>query len=65
MSKRLLLSLTLAVGVCGMSNAQEFPTQPVRVVIPYAPGGGSDMLARPVAPQMAERLKQPGKALVK
>ena len=58
MSKRIALSLILAAAAC-LSDAQEFPTQPVRIVIPYAPGGGSDILARPVAPQMAEWLKQP------
>ena len=39
--------------------AQNFPTQPVRIVIPYAPGGGSDILARPMAPELTERLAQP------
>ncbi|MGI8931734.1 MAG: Bug family tripartite tricarboxylate transporter substrate binding protein [Sphingomicrobium sp.] len=43
----------------GLSDAQEFPTQPIRIVIPYAAGGGSDILARPVGLTMTERLKQP------
>lgn len=42
----------------GFSAAQGFPSQPIRIVIPYAPGGGSDILARPVAQDMSERLKQ-------
>ena len=32
--------------------------QPIRIVIPYAPGGGSDILARPVSIDMGQRLKQ-------
>lgn len=59
MLKRVLLSAMLAIAACGMAHAQGFPTQPVHVVIPYQPGGGSDILARPIAPEMSERLKQP------
>ena len=57
-SKKMWLPLLALVGAaaCG---AQNFPTQPVRIVIPYAPGGGSDILARPIAPLMGERLMQP------
>lgn len=54
---RFLLSSALALAA-GLSFAQEFPSQPIRIVIPYAPGGGSDILARPIAPDMAQRLKQ-------
>ena len=54
---RFLLSFVLAL-VTGLSLAQEFPSQAIRIVIPYAPGGGSDILARPIAPDMAQRLKQ-------
>ena len=54
---RLLLSFALALAA-GLSPAQDFPAQPIRIVIPYAPGGGSDILARPIAPDMAQRLKQ-------
>ncbi len=54
-----LLALTLALAVAGApASAQDFPSQPIRIVIPYAPGGGSDVLARPIAPDMAQRLKQ-------
>jgi len=39
--------------------AQDFPSQAIQIVIPYAPGGGSDVIARPLAQDLAERLKQP------
>ena len=57
MIHRIFLSCVLALGA-GFSAAQGFPSQPIRIVIPYAPGGGSDILARPVAQDMTERLKQ-------
>ena len=53
---RLVLVLAMSAGWCG---AQDFPSQPIRIVIPYAPGGGSDILARPIAVDMTQRLKQP------
>ena len=36
-----------------------YPARPVRVVVPLPPGGGSDLLARIVSPQLAERFAQP------
>ena len=39
--------------------AQDYPTKPIKVIVPYAAGGGVDILARLVGQQLSERLKQP------
>jgi tripartite-type tricarboxylate transporter receptor subunit TctC len=39
--------------------AQEWPSKPVRVVVPYPPGGGHDFASRVVAQRLSEVLKQP------
>ena len=52
-------ALVLCVAATGVSAfAQTFPEKPVRVVIPYAPGGGTDNLVRILAPSVSNALGQ-------
>ena len=39
-------------------QAQEFPVKPVRIIVPSSPGGGTDILARPLAAKLTERWGQ-------
>ena len=55
---RILAALALAL-VSAASPAQEgWPSRPVRVVIPFAPGGGTDVVGRILAARLTERLGQ-------
>jgi tripartite-type tricarboxylate transporter receptor subunit TctC len=36
-----------------------YPTRPIRIIVPFAPGGGSDVLARMLQPRLADQLGQP------
>lgn len=48
----------LPLAVAGQS-ADQYPQRPVRMLIPYAPGGATDLIARDLAPRLEEVLGQP------
>lgn len=49
---RMILTLASALLVCLPAFAQEYPAKPVRIVVPYPPGGGVDILGRPIADRL-------------
>ena len=56
-TRRLLLMFSLAT-LAGTAAAQAWPTKPVRVVVAFTAGGTTDILARGVGQQLADKLKQ-------
>ncbi len=56
--KKPLMLLALVAMVSPVSAAEQFPTRPIRVIVPYAPGGNVDISARIIAPPLAEALGQ-------
>src|ERR1700733_9258937 len=50
--------VALALGA-GLAAAQDYPTRPIRVIVPYPPGGGTDVVARIISEPLAAELGQP------
>ena len=58
-SRRLVLQGLSATALVPFSaKSQSFPTKPIRFVMPYAPGGSSEILARPIAQELSRTLGQ-------
>jgi tripartite-type tricarboxylate transporter receptor subunit TctC len=46
--------------ICSLAlQAQTWPAQPIRIIVPFTPGTGMDTIARVVSPKLSERLGQP------
>ena len=64
LSRRTLLTIALpamAAGVACAEDAEDYPSHPVSFIVPFAPGGGTDVLARVLGQKLEARL---GKSLV-
>jgi len=58
LARRALLA-TGALALCGATWAQKFPDRPIKLLVPFAVGGGTDILAREISPKLGELLGQP------
>ncbi len=56
--KKIALSLAAAVGVAMGAQAQDYPTRPITMIVPFAAGGPTDVIARIVSDHMSKTLGQ-------
>ena len=54
-----LTGLTMVIHAGSITQAQEYPTRPITLVVPFSAGGVSDTLCRMLGPRLAERLGKP------
>ncbi|SJZ71453.1 Tripartite-type tricarboxylate transporter, receptor component TctC [Enhydrobacter aerosaccus] len=59
LNRRRFVAAAMGLGLAPRyAAAEDYPAKPVRVVVPYPAGGGTDIVARLVMPRVAERWKQ-------
>jgi tripartite-type tricarboxylate transporter receptor subunit TctC len=56
---RRIVATAALLAAAGLAAAQAYPIKPIRVIVPYPPGGTSDILARALGPGMQAALGQP------
>ena len=58
-ARQLFVGRARLFGRAGLAQAQAYPNRPIRLIVPWPPGGGVDTAARIIAQPLAERLGQP------
>jgi tripartite-type tricarboxylate transporter receptor subunit TctC len=59
MTKVIALSLALVMALAAAASSAPYPIRPVEIIVPYSPGGSTDLVARTLAQQLEARLHQP------
>lgn len=57
--RKLMLALAATTLACGTTMAADYPVRPLKLIIPFPPGGTTDLIGRAFADEMAKSLGQP------
>lgn len=56
--RTIIAGLSLSLLAC-VAAAQDFPTKPIKLIVPFPPGGPNDIIARVIGQRMSELTRQP------
>src|SRR5438445_5457687 len=56
--KAMVRAIGLLLALTAVAAAQDYPAKPLRLIIPFPPGGSNDVVGRVIAAQLSERLGQ-------
>jgi tripartite-type tricarboxylate transporter receptor subunit TctC len=59
LARTLAVALAISIGAVGAARAADYPTRAVKWIVPYPPGGTTDVLARVIAQWLSEKMGQP------
>ncbi len=57
-SSKLWILAALIAGSAAVAHAQTFPSKPIRMIVAFPPGGGTDIVARIISPKLADEFRQ-------
>jgi tripartite-type tricarboxylate transporter receptor subunit TctC len=58
MLRKTIVAALMAFGIAAAAHAQDYPNQPVKMIVPFAAGGGNDVMARITSEFLSQRTKQ-------
>lgn len=56
---RSVIALVAVVASLGIATAQDYPSKPITLIVPFTPGGSTSVIARAISDKLSEQLKQP------